>query len=237
MATAAMWDFHRLLDEGSLKRIVTLRAVMKDILRNPVLAEVLEDIEQGRIDIKAESHGGHVFVKTKCLDLGNYKYAFLFCSLARLSRNEKHDIEALFEILGKKYTTLAINAPYTDTMLWKKGDVIECILAKSLLTGAATDPDLKVPRHAMQQSFRDFDVAMDDVYRCIFRSWEGPPKARQMVNVADLSAMVLLAHSIHITAVPDSWYACFDDLASSARVPLREERLPKQLEVKDGIIH
>ena len=220
-----MWNFHRLLEDGAFARIVTLRKVMLTILRNPLVREVLEDILQDRIDMKAESHGGHVFVKKRRLDLGNYKYAFLFCSLARLSRHEKNDTEALFKLLGKTYTTLAINAPFTDTMLWKKGDVMECILSKSLLTGAAIDADLKVHRHGMQQSFREFDAAIDDVYRMIFQSWEGPPRATQMVNVADLSAMVLLAHASHTAVIPESWYESFDTLACSALVLLREEQL------------
>ena len=101
---------------------------MKAILRNPIVSSVLEDILHGRIDMKSEFHNRKVFVKRRCLDLGNYKYAFLFCSLARLSRQEKNDTEVLFRTLGKEFTTLEINAPCTDTMLWKKGDVIECIL-------------------------------------------------------------------------------------------------------------
>ena len=58
-----MWNFHRLLEEGGLERIVILRTAMQTILRNPLVLEVLEDILQGRIDMKAESHGGHVFLQ------------------------------------------------------------------------------------------------------------------------------------------------------------------------------
>ena len=68
-----MWNFHRLLEDGAFARIETLRKVMLTILRNPLVREVLEDILQDRIDMKAESHGGHVSVNKKCLG----KYAFL----------------------------------------------------------------------------------------------------------------------------------------------------------------
>jgi len=225
MSKAAMWNFHRMLEDGCLTRIVTLRTVMKAILRNPTTVHVLEDILTGQIDMKSKSHDGSVFIKRRHVDLGNYKYACLFCCLARLSREEKNDTEALFKILGKEHSTLEINAPFTDTMLWKKGDVIECMLAESLLTGAAIDPVLKPDRNALQQNFREFDEAMQDVYRIYFQSWNGSPTASQIVNTADFSALVLLAHRIQTTLVPDAWYTAFDALARTALIPLRVERI------------
>jgi hypothetical protein len=224
MSAASLWQFDLLLQTGSLTRISKLRDIMDAILRNPTVVHVLDGILAGTIDMKSQSHDGSVYMKRRHVDLGNFMYGFLYCCLARLSREYKSDVCGLFILLGKKYTTLAVNAPFTDRMLWMKGDVIECILAQSLLTGAAIDPVLKPDRHALQQNFRDFDAAMHDVYKICFQSWAGPPTSHQLVNVADFSAMVLLAHRIQTTSVPNEWYAAFFALAKAALVPLRIER-------------
>ena len=106
-----------------------------------------------------------------------------------------------------------------------KGDVIECMLAESLLTGARIPLELVPPRLALQQLFRVFDVAVDNIYRAVFRSWLGPPQACHMVNVADFSALVLLAHSLQTHDCPDLWRKHFDDLVKIAMLPLLRRRV------------
>ena len=234
MPAADMWNFQNLLN-GKKLCVLQCRLPTCVILRNPIVVNVLHRILAHEIDIKAESHNGSVYIKRRHVDLGNFKYAFLYCSLARLAREYTSEVYGLFVLVGKRYSALQINAPFTDGMLWKKGDVIECFLAESLLTGAAIDPVLKPDRHALQQSFRDFDEAMHDVYRICFQSWNGFPTASQIVNPADFSAMLLLGHRIQTTKVPDEWYAAFDALDRSAKIPLRVERIDKNLTLQHAI--
>ena len=107
-------------------------------------------------------------------------------------------------------------------MLWKKGDVIECVLAESLLTGDPIEPELLPHRHRMQSSFRVFNVAIDDLYRSSFCDWTGPPSGSQMVNVAGLSAMMLLAYTMHSADVPEAYRLHFKKLGRSALQPLKK---------------
>ena len=206
---AAFWNLNKLLQDGSGPRIIALTRVMKEMLDNPVLTEVLQSLLRDEIDMKEFSRDGAVHIRRRNVDIGNFKYAFLFCSLARLSRTCHKHLAGLFIQLGERYETLVINAPFTETMLWMKGDVMECVLAKSLLTGALIKEDEKLPRNQMQSMFRRFDETIDDVYRICFRDWTGPPRSNQMVNVADLSALVLMAHGMHSPGVSEAYLALY----------------------------
>ena len=221
---AAFWNLDKLLQDSSGPRIIALTRVMKEFLDNTVLTEVLQSLLDNEIDMKEFSRGGAVHIRRRHVDIGNFKYAFLFCSLARLSRTCHTHLAGLFIQLGERYETLVINAPFTETMLFMKGDVMECVLAKSLLTGALIEEDEKLPRHQMQSMFRRFDEAVDDVYRICFRDWTGPPRSNQMVNVADLSALVLIVHGMQSPGVSEAYRANyrlnFNLLSQKALKPL-----------------
>ena len=221
---AAFWDFSQLLQDVSGPRIIALTRVMKEMLDNPILAEVIQSLLADEIDMKEFSRGGAVHIRRRNVDIGNFKYAFLFCSLARLSRPMHKHLAGLFIQLGERYETLVINAPFTETMLWMKGDVMECVLAKSLLTGALIEEDEKLPRHQMQSMFRRFDEAVDDAYRICFRDWTGPPRSNQMVNVADFSALVLMVHGMQSPGISEAYRANyrlnFNLLSQKALKPL-----------------
>ena len=215
---AAMWNMDALLLPRSMPRVCALRDCMVDMLRNPLLSKVLEAILAGEIDVKALSHNGAVHEHGRLWDLGNWKYAFMFCSLVRLSRRGFDHENRLLQDLTSLSPALAVNAPYTANMLCRKGDIIECVLSESLLTRSLQ------ASHDWQRSCRLFDEAVDDVCRCCFR-WQWPPRGHEMPNVSDYSSLVLLAHSMHAKpwAVPQSWYHEFRRLAEHAVLPL--ERL------------
>jgi hypothetical protein len=200
---------------------------MLAILASPVIDEVLGELVHSTGDVmKLESYGGAVYYNGKGRDLGNYKYAFLYCSLHRLCRRGAfRNTERLFSQLAENWTTLALNAPYTANMLSMKGDVIECVLSRSRETGVAIDPLLCPPRNALQRSFHDFDTAVDDVYRVVFCSWKGAPRGVDMPIVADFSALFLLAHTIHSMgeAVPSEYLASFESLRRHAITYLLED--------------
>jgi hypothetical protein len=227
MSSSSLWHFDSLLATGACERIRRLRSIMLTILANPLIDEVLGELVHSTGDaMKLESYDGAVWHKGKGRDLGNYKYAFLYCSLYRLCRRGAfRSTERLFSQLAESYETLALNAPYTANMLSMKGDVIECVLSRSRITGVAIDPLLCPPRHALQKSFRDFDIAVDDIYRAVFCSWKGPPRGEDMPIVADFSALFLLAHTIHSMgeAVPSEWLASFGSLCRHAITHLLED--------------
>jgi hypothetical protein len=204
---------------------------MLSILANPTIDEVLEELVLGTgVDLKLDSYDGAVYYKGKGRDLGNYKYSFLYCCLYRLCRRGAfRSTEQLFSQLAERHTTLALHAPYTCNMISMKGDVIECVLSRSRITGIAVDPLLCPPRHALQKSFRDFDSGVDDIYRAAFCSWKGPPRHVDMPIVAHFSALVLLAHTIHTMGetVPSEWLASFESLGRQAFKHLLEDENEK----------
>ena len=76
-------------------------------------------------------------------DKGNWTYAVLyFWMLHRMSEPQHQDNAML--LLSTTYSSLAANAPYTDTTLSMAGDVIECLLADVRMTGPM------VPRHLLK---------------------------------------------------------------------------------------
>ena len=222
-----MWNMESLLDASSFARIQILFECMKKILKNPLISKVLEGILADEINVKQFSHCGAVFYsrQRRFCDLGNWKYSFLFCSLARLSRTCCARNNALFNALGERFGALQVNAKYSDKMIEKKGDIIECILAESLRDGVTMEPEWNIWKYEFQRDMRAFDEAVDDSYRLCFKSWTGPPKASQLVNVADFSALVLLSHSMHSLPSDDdrrlSHMVSFNFLSGKALSPLR----------------
>jgi hypothetical protein len=87
MSSSSLWHFDALLATGACERIRCLRSIMLDILASPVIDEVLGELVHNTGDaMKLASYGGAVYYNGKGRDLGNYKYAFLYCSLHRLCR-------------------------------------------------------------------------------------------------------------------------------------------------------
>ena len=222
-----MWNMDALLLPRSMARIHVLLDCMKNMMKNPIIAKVLEGILADEIDVKEFSHGGAVFYRRsrRLCDLGNWKYAFLYCSLARLARTCCSRSNALFIALGERFGALHVNAKYSAKMVERKGDIIECILAESLRDGVTMEPEWNIWKYEFQRSMRIFDEAVDDVYRCCFRNWTGPPTGSQLVNVADFSALVLLSHSMHSLPSEDdrrpSYMVSFNFLSGKALSPLR----------------
>ena len=131
----------------------------------------------------------------------------------------------MFIALGERFGALHVNAKYSAKMVERKGDIIECILAESLRDGVTMEPEWNIWKYEFQRSMRLFDEAVDDVYRRCFKSWTGPPTGNQLVNVADFSALVLLAHSMHSLPSDDdrchSHMVHLNFLSGKALSPLR----------------
>ena len=87
------------------------------------------------------------------------------------------------------------------------------------------EPEWNIWKYEFQRSMRIFDEAVNDVYRCCFKSWTGPPTGSQLVNAADFSALVLLSHSMHSLPSDDdrrlSHMVSFNFLSGKALSPLR----------------
>ena len=209
------WDFNYLLTYRADLRIRNFFALVDDLLSNTVLKdELAELIENDMVHMKERSHEGLVWRHGRGTDLGNYKYGLLYCTLVRVSRERCPDVSNLFAAMERLDNRLAIRSN-RRTCIVAKGDVIECVLARSRYTGTSVPIELHADRFAMQGTFKAMDDCIDDLYRCAWRG-DSHPLYRDLPWVHHLSAMVLVASSVTSPAPPPRWRAVFDSLVRNA---------------------
>ena len=209
------WDFNYLLTYRADLRIRNFFALVDDLLSNTVLKdELTELIENDMVHMKERSHEGLVWRHGRGTDLGNYKYGLLYCTLVRVSRERCPDVSNLFAAMERLDNRLAIRSN-RRTCIVAKGDVIECVLARSRYTGTSVPIELHADRFAMQATFQAMDDCIDDLYRCAWRG-DSHPFYRDLPWVHHLSAMVLVASSVTSPAPPPRWRAVFDSLVRNA---------------------
>lgn len=213
------WHFDNLLATASVARLSRFVILVEDILDNVVLKDELTELVANSLQgMKLRSHEGLVWRRGIGYDLGNYKYAFLYCALVRVSRKRCVDVNELFLQLGRFSCSLCVNTPYNRACIVAKGDIIECVLARSRYTGVNVPLHLHADRLAMQRSFRGLDDAIEDIYRAAWRGY-GYPLYRDMPAVNHFSAMALLAYSM--TTSSDALREWADSYASLVRNAFR----------------
>ena len=209
------WDFNYFLTYGAVARVSNFLALVEDLLSNPELEhELTELIGNAMAHLKERSHEGLVWRRGRGTDLGNYKYAFLYCTLVRVSRKRCPNVSNLFATMERLDHRLEIPSNRRSCIV-AKGDVIECVLARSRFTGTNVPIELHADRLAMQATFQPMDDSIDDIYRAAWRG-ESHPFYRDLPWVHHLSAMVLVASSVTSRTPPPRWRAVFDSLVRNS---------------------
>ena len=72
-----------------------------------------------------------------------------------------------------------MRAPCTIASLSMKGDLIEAVLANCLETGPCIEASLVSERESFNALMVEYSQALEDMFRIIFHSGDGPPKLHQ----------------------------------------------------------
>jgi hypothetical protein len=214
---ALSWHFDKLLTAASARRLRHFLGLVGNILDNVLLKdELTELVQMTKPEVKLWSHEGLVWKGGVGNDLGNYKYAFTYCALVRVSRKRCVDVNELFLQLERLWPRLAVNSSCNNACLEAKGDIIECVLARSRCTGVNVPLHLHPDRLAMLRSFQLLDSAIDDLYRAAWRG-DSRPLSKHMPAVNHFSALVLLAHSMTTSRdPPPEWDSIFASIVRNA---------------------
>ena len=148
-----------------------------------------------RYAMETLSNEGYCYMDKRNVDLGNWKYAFLWCSVARLSRRANRAIDQAMTRISQRYSSLRVDASFTIGTIETQGDIIECMLATSRQTGIAVAvADCNI-RLAFNAAVRQYSRLMDTVLQRTFRNIVacGPPRSWQMLPASMCSRCLLTA--------------------------------------------
>ena len=175
-----------------------LFATIRVIMQNELWLQTIEwACEVDRYSMEDFSLEGFCYMDKRHVDLGNWKYAFLWCTIARLSRQANRTVDQAMMRISQRYSSLRVDAPFTKGTIETQGDLIECMLAVSRRTGIAIDvADINI-RLAFNAAMRDFSRSMDTLVQRTFRNMVegGPPRSWQMLPATNCSRCLLTAYS------------------------------------------
>ena len=115
------------------------------ILSDVFLDTIRTASQQTRPEIKGSSYSGATWRRGRAVDEGNYFYSILFNTLKARATDESR--EAFMKLL-MAHPTLVEWDDCNEGNLWSfQGDIIECMLAVSGLTGSAIDHVVIVKRN------------------------------------------------------------------------------------------
>ena len=174
-----------------------LFATIAVIMQNELWLQTIEwASEVDRYSMEDFSTGGFCSIDKRHVDLGNWKYAFLWWTIARLSRRANSAVDQAMMRISQRYSSLRVDAPFTKGTIETQGDLIECMLATSIRTGIAIDvEDIKI-RLAFNAAMRNYNRSMDTILQRTFRNMVegGPPRSWQMLPATTCSRCLLTAY-------------------------------------------
>ena len=174
-----------------------LFATIRVIMQNELWLQTIEwACEVDRYSMETFSEEGYCCMDKRHVDLGNWKYAFLWCTIARLSRQANRTVDQAMMRISQRYSSLRVDAPFTKGTIETQGDLIECMLATSIRTGIAIDvADINI-RLAFNVAMHNYSTSMDTLLQRTFRNMVegGPPRSWQMLPATTCSRCLLTAY-------------------------------------------
>ena len=145
------------------KVLIEMIKEARTILSYPLCQGVLSKIPaQSRKEFKDDSNQGYVWFanRKQHIDLGNWKYAFLFEFLVHFA-DCGHPILAL----GDHYQSLKADHEFSVSSMELRADVIECMLAGCRETGPCVPEELKAVRVELHAKIKQFLEKVDKLTR------------------------------------------------------------------------
>ena len=164
----ACWSRARLSEQRALLLMRRMTDGTDELLLSDVFLDTIRRASQlTQQEIKTSSYCGATYRRGRAVDEGNYFYSVLFNTLkARATGEARETIERLL----MAHPTLVEWDDCNEGNLWSfQGDIIECMLAVSCLTGSAIDAAVVVKRHRFLRVVVHISDAFTDLMRYLCR--------------------------------------------------------------------
>ena len=164
------WSRDRLYEQRALLLIRRMTDGADELLLSDVFLNTIRAAsQQTKQEIKKSSYNGATYRRGRACDEGNYFYSVLFnIAKARATGEAREAIGTLL----MAHPTLVEWDDCNEFKLYEfQGDIIECMLAVSRLTGSVIDPAVIVKRNRFTRVVVHIADAWDDLMRYLNRCY------------------------------------------------------------------